>query len=252
MSFILDALKRSERERRKGAADVLNADRQIAAVTRRRAWPNAPMLVSAVAAMLVVGGLGLWFTTDKPVPAEVPQEAGAPEPVPAVAEAGEIAPQPAGGGSVVRAPSETPDVAQQEAPGAGVISGAGSIVTPSLPEPSSPQLNASPEGDGNSSDKAPFAAAAAPGRGPDASGGGAAERLPRLRELAYEERESVMPLRLDVHVYDPDPQRRFVMINGKTLVGGSEIKPGLRIREILRAGVVLEWKGEAFLLTSDE
>ena len=75
---------------------------------------------------------------------------------------------------------------------------------------------------------------------------------PRFARLPYESRQALAPLRLDVHVYDPDPLRRFVMINGKTLGAGAEIKPGLAVGEIVREGVVLTWKRQAFLLSTDD
>ena len=42
------------------------------------------------------------------------------------------------------------------------------------------------------------------------------------------------------------------MINGKTLGAGAEIKPGLAVGEIVREGVVLTWKRQAFLLSTDD
>lgn len=253
MSFILDALKRSEQERRKGGADALNPDHQVKAVTRRRASPNAPILVSAVVATLAVAGLGVWwFAMDRGGRVEVPPQSEMPEPVPTMSGTADTAPEPAVTESVGRAPPAALGEGQVAAsPKTTATAGADPVTTTSTPGPSSPLRGASPEGAGLPRAATPVAAAA-PGRDPSIRSGEVAGRLPRLRELAYEQRQAVMPLRLDVHVYDPDPQRRFIMINGKTLVGGTEIKPGLRIREILREGVVLDWQGEAFLLTSDE
>lgn len=81
---------------------------------------------------------------------------------------------------------------------------------------------------------------------------GAATTPLDFRRLPYETRQAVGPLRLDVHVYDADPRRRFVMINGKTLGVGAEIKPGLAVDKIVREGVTLTWKGQTFLLTAGD
>lgn len=80
----------------------------------------------------------------------------------------------------------------------------------------------------------------------------AAERRPlprRFGRLPYDVQTAISPLDLQVHVYDEDPRRCFVMINGATYAVGGEIKPGLRLEDIVPEGVVMDWKGERFLLT---
>lgn len=67
--------------------------------------------------------------------------------------------------------------------------------------------------------------------------------------LSYEVQKAVLPLDIQVHVYDDDPDRRFVMLNGSTLAEGMELKPGLRLVQIVRQGVVLSWQGQEFLFT---
>lgn len=76
--------------------------------------------------------------------------------------------------------------------------------------------------------------------------------VPRLGQMPYNVQQAVKPLRLDVHVYDEEPLRRFVMINGKTFSEGAEIKSGLTVREIRRGAVVLTWKGRAFTLSATD
>jgi len=71
----------------------------------------------------------------------------------------------------------------------------------------------------------------------------------RLGRMPYAVQKAVAPLILQVHVYDDDPQRCFVMINGNTYTAGGEIKPGLHLDAIVPEGVVLLWKGQRFLLT---
>jgi hypothetical protein len=73
-----------------------------------------------------------------------------------------------------------------------------------------------------------------------------------LRRLPFGTRQAVGTLRLDAHVYDVDPGRRFVMINGKTLAAGDLVRADLGVQEIRREGVVLNWKGELFLLGISE
>ena len=87
-----------------------------------------------------------------------------------------------------------------------------------------------------------------PERGAAQGGLPAAVTVTSFRRLPFETRQALGSLRLDAHVFDDDPSRRFVMINGKTLGVGGEVKPGLAVDQIVRQGVVLTWKGQSFIL----
>jgi hypothetical protein len=65
-------------------------------------------------------------------------------------------------------------------------------------------------------------------------------------------RKAVGKLKLQVHVYDRDASRRFVMIDGTMLYEGESVKQGLTIERIVQPGVVLSWKGEAFLVSAND
>jgi general secretion pathway protein B len=87
-----------------------------------------------------------------------------------------------------------------------------------------------------------------PGRDAPPGGAPAAVTVTPFRRLPFDTRQAMGSLRLDAHVFDADPLRRFVMINGKTLGIGGEVKPGLAVDQIVRHGVVLTWKGQSFIL----
>jgi general secretion pathway protein B len=51
-----------------------------------------------------------------------------------------------------------------------------------------------------------------------------------------------------MHVYAADPAQRFALINDKRVAEGSPLENDLDVREIRPDGVVLEFRGERFLL----
>ena len=55
-------------------------------------------------------------------------------------------------------------------------------------------------------------------------------------------------LRLDLHVYDPDPAKRFVFINMRKLREGESLPEGVRVEEITQSGATLSHQGNLFAL----
>jgi general secretion pathway protein B len=58
-------------------------------------------------------------------------------------------------------------------------------------------------------------------------------------------------LRLDLHVFAPHPQERFVMINMHKLREGDSLPEGVHVDSITPEGAVLSYSGSRFLLTRD-
>lgn len=55
-------------------------------------------------------------------------------------------------------------------------------------------------------------------------------------------------LSVDLHIYAADPAKRAVFINGRRYVQGARIKEGPMVEEITREGAVLSYHGRRFLL----
>jgi len=55
-------------------------------------------------------------------------------------------------------------------------------------------------------------------------------------------------LRLDLHVYDPDPAARFVFLNMRKLREGETLPEGVRVEQITSTGVELTYRGKRFVL----
>ncbi|HEX9473134.1 MAG TPA: general secretion pathway protein GspB, partial [Steroidobacteraceae bacterium] len=56
------------------------------------------------------------------------------------------------------------------------------------------------------------------------------------------------PLRLDLHVYAANPADRYAFINMHKVREGDLTPEGVRVSQITREGVVLDYRGTEFLL----
>jgi general secretion pathway protein B len=72
--------------------------------------------------------------------------------------------------------------------------------------------------------------------------------VPLLLEMPPEFQLSVPAPDIQVHFYAREPGRRFVLIGGRRFQGGEEIAPGLILDEIVRDGLLVEWRGERFVM----
>jgi hypothetical protein len=58
-------------------------------------------------------------------------------------------------------------------------------------------------------------------------------------------------LRLDLHVYDPDPSKRFVFINMRKLREGESLPEGVQLIQITQNGAKLSYRGTQFSLDAN-
>jgi general secretion pathway protein B len=73
------------------------------------------------------------------------------------------------------------------------------------------------------------------------------EPQPQLQEMPEAYRANFPAITVDVHVYDDNPQLRFVMIGGKRYHEGDTLAEGPRILKIVPQGMVLDWQGQRVL-----
>jgi general secretion pathway protein B len=233
MSLILDALRKSEAERRRGQAPSLYAEAPVPSTRHRPAW--MPLLPVAFGVLVLVGVATYWFRDDAPVTKqELVEEADEPSPVPRIQTAGApatAAPPPAAKPAplpVAPASAATPSVdALVKTPPAAVPAQAR---TPALAP--APPVTPAPA--------APSAASATPAAP-------AEEALPPLAVLDPSMRSSLPPMKLSMHVYTIDPARRFAILDGQRVTEGSQIGAAI-VLEIRRDGVVLDVAGKRVLL----
>jgi general secretion pathway protein B len=239
MSFILDALKKSESDRQRQSGPALFEVKVAAPRTRLPLW------ALAIAGLLAVNlAIVMWMLWRHPATrtadtgaGAVPVPAAAP-PLPAPAAAAE--PHAAGAPTAAPAPASVP----LPAPAAQPPAAAPSPVLVANP-------GATSGGSDNPDDYAPATeAAAAPLLGSRVRRG-TADGVPLYQDAAAAPGTRIPPLRLDLLVFAPRSQDRFVMINMHKLREGDSLPEGVRVDRITAEGAVLSFSGSQFLLSRD-
>lgn len=248
MSFILDALKKSENERQRQVGPSL-ADVQV---SQRR--NDKPWWVVAVAALLVVNlsVLLVVLMRDGDARPNVPQAASesatASAPARADARPGSQAPLPA---SASRMPRGNPPVDASTNPAVHSLADEAGGYEPGVAPETGPQLSSAghvPEGPPMVRPiDAPAVAPAAAQPGADAQTAQSQEILPTPMTLAAS--GTVLPeMHLDIHVYSAKPAERFVFVNMRKYTEGETLKEGPALERIRPDGAVLNHQGLRFLL----
>ncbi len=227
MSFILDALRKSERERQQQATPGIGDAGYGPPKKTTSSWLIAVIAILVVN-ILLVAALLLREDSDAPAtrtvqPAPVPRATPAPARRPAL-----TAPKR----EDIRSLAE--EVPAEEVPGAADTdaAGAGGTVAANRPAPA-------------------VAALATPAPEPAAtpSTSSATAGLPSMEQVVLEGRLEMNVLRLDIHVYSEQPAQRFVFINMTKYREGEALKEGPRVENITPDGVVLSHQGNRFVLT---
>lgn len=229
MSFILDALRKSEAARRRSEAPDLFAA-MPAAPEPVRARPNWPLwLLGAVAALSLIAVLWLLAQRAPETPTASPRVDVSAETA-ALNDAAVPAPAPGSTTEPVTLP--TPPQARPPAdptttPVTAEASPSPATSPPALPlPPSQPALPAPPPD---------VAVAAAPILPPAGSMVSLADLDPATRKL-------LPPLKLSMHLWNETPAQRFVILDGQRLREG-DLLGELVIERITRDGAVLAWRG---------
>lgn len=218
MSYILDALRRAERERERAPASELRivTDGYTTRVAARR--PLWPLLVLGFAAAFALGALLMIPLLRSAAPQRVIAAPPALAPV-AVAEPA-LDDEDVSEAALLEEAAEPPppDPQPQPAPQEPVE------ITEAPPEPATPlqvqQFELTPP----------------------------APRVGELKDMPSDFRADFPKLALDVHFYDDDAGRRFVMINSRRYKHGDALQEGPQVREITSDGVILNHRGQDVLL----
>jgi general secretion pathway protein B len=229
MSFILDALKKSEIERQRQSVPGLM---DTSFRPRRR---RLPLWAAALCVLLGVNLVVLTYVLMRrstPALASPPAGLGsrpadaAPAPTPAAdpgppaADAGPPAPQhfspldsaPEYAPEIPVAPLAGSEPAPPPAARAEVAHHSDPLLTNSAPDAESDQV------------------------------------LPTISEISLSGAQALPELHLDVHVYATNPAERFVYINMRKYHEGAKLQEGPTVERIRRDGVVLNYQGLRFLL----
>ncbi len=235
MSFILDALRKSDAERQRGVAPGLADVRYAAGRSRRNIW--IPLLVVVLVAN--IGFMAWQWNAARNQPAPVPAEAVsqvAPQVVPLTAPSATPASAP------VAAPPAVPEVralARETAP-----------ATPVAP----PEVESDLPAGGLAVEEAAVPAAVI--KAPKAEEPPAAPSriiadpaLPTLDQLLGAGTLDLPALNLDLLVYNDSPSVRFAVINGRKYREGAQLTEGPALESITPEGVILASRGQRFTLS---
>ena len=232
MSFILDALKKSESDRQRQSGPALFEVK----VTPPR--PRFPYWALALAVLLVINiAVGAWVFVHRAPPsqapppnAETPANPGPPSAPPqAAVVAGPAVPVAAAG--VSAAPASTPVRGSGQAE--PVLSNSENKVAPVNPDDYEPAVP--PEKQNQDA-------------GQSHVHSGTESGLKSYADAASNPDSHLPALRVDLHVYAAKPEERFVLINMHRLHEGEVLPEGVRIESITPEGVVLSYQGAKFIL----
>jgi general secretion pathway protein B len=233
MSLILEALKKSEEQRRLG--EMPNLGTPITATRRRRSL--MPWIATAV--VIAIAAVGGWRFL---------QRGTAPAPTPAAKDTQPIraitkpetnqAPAPTAPRSLPKPVAPPPPVQTAATPSAAAAPAPRKDTPPPLPTPAPAPATTPPA-------PAPAVAAAAPPPAPAPAP--PANDVPSLDDLPPEVRGALPQLPISMQVYSPDPKRRFVIIDGTRVVEGESLR-GVTVQEIRPNGLVIDFQGRRLLL----
>lgn len=248
MSLILDALKRSDRERRIAAGEPF-----ATSVPRRRKMGGRPLLLLVVLALLAAAAFWFWRTNgwaklvtylskEEPATAQAaldPADSQTEEVTPAAQTASERAPE-----------REARPAAKQNrnTPANPTTPALVATASPSVqaPQPRAPttrsepeqRVTPAPEQDGSRRTSRRLRTEPEPPQEPAPL---------EIYELPMGIRLQIPQLTMNVHVYAGEPEDRFVLINMQRVEEGDELE-GVIARSIRPDGILLEFQGHQFLL----
>jgi len=249
MSFILDALKKSETDRQRQTGPALF---EVKVPPPRNGLPLwAVGLVVLLAVNLVIVA---WVLLRRPAPAEVAMMRSPAPAAPAAAMTPSSGPQGQAIAPATQTPMTQTAAPAQPAPAAPQSQQAtsASVAPNSTNGATAPAQTYAGSESPNPDDYAP--AAEPP---PSSSFGNHVTRttasgLPLYQDAALAPGAHIPQLRLDLHVFASKPQDRFVMINMHKLHEGESLLPeGVRVESITPEGAVLSHNGTQFLLPRD-
>jgi general secretion pathway protein B len=244
MSFILDALKKSEADRHKTTGPGVY---ELKVPAPRARFPVWALIVALLLGINLLVGLWYLIKTDQPTPivrSEAPPAAANPVPAPAPAPApitAAVTATPAmpsdddtGRTDVARGIYNPADFEPAIDPAAPTTTPAPPVVRPAPRTGTNntpPQTRSFPES----------AMAAPPARRPATQG------LPSRDDLALEG-IPVPEVSMSLHVYDANPAKRFAFVNGNRAQEGDALPNGIRVESITPDGAILTWQNRRFLL----
>jgi len=262
MSYILDALRKSDQQRQRGAAPTLLAVQESAVAPKRPAFLVYGLLAAVlVGAGMVIGWLRPWqpeqVAPGRPESiAAKPLESTPRQPAPAPSAVARQPPSP--GLQTTQKESAPSEMARQPKPqrklktaarpaqAAPASSEMAPQPKPELPARTKPESDGPPlEADATAPGRT---AAAAPERPVDTAAADAArvQTVISMAELPLSAQQELPAMTISVHAYSDNPGARLVGINNRILREGEYVVPGLKLEQITPDGMIFGYKGYSF------
>ena len=227
MSYILDALRKSEQERQPGTPARPGGPVHNVSLPWRGGW----LLVIGIILLLflLAAAVVFWHSTVSRISSEaavaVTSPSVAPTAAPPAAETVAVTPPPV---MAVKRESPVRDLAEQT----------------QVPVPVTSKKPST----------APRRKVAAIKQRPSSQADGPAvlletDNTPLLQQMPPEMQRAIPPMAVTIHVYSPQESQRILFINNHEYHKGSLIEGGARVEEIVPDGVVLSYQGERFKLS---
>lgn len=233
MSYILDALRKSDQQRQRGTAPTLLAVQATAVAPKQPAFLAYGLLaVVLVGAGMLIGWLHPW-QPEQAAPYRVelvaakPLESTPRQPAPAPSE---IAPQP------------KPELQLQNATPPAQAAPALVPTKPQLPARAKPQTDGTPR----EADAAVPRRMAPPEQPVGAADAARVQTVISMAELPLSVQQELPAMTISVHVYSGKPGDRLVGINNRMLREGAYVDPGLKLEQITPDGMIFGYKGYSF------
>jgi general secretion pathway protein B len=258
MSFILDALKKSESDRQRQTSPALF---EVKVAAPRRRFPPWPLVLGVLLGVNVLVLSWVLLRRQEPAPtASAAAPAAAPlaasTPAPAAATAATTPPTANGvqPGTVMVPTTVYVPMQVENPPGSQSIVPASQAAPPAAvtaagtpPLGDEPRLQDHEQAVPPDYDTRDYRPAITPQQ---ASAIAAARRNGELpsRDDVVAQGSQVPDVRLDLHVYDANPANRFVFINMRKLKEGETLPEGVRVEQITPTGVELSFHGKRFTL----
>jgi general secretion pathway protein B len=242
MSYILDALRRADAQRERGAVPGLDSQHVVdedLEGERPRSRAGLWLAVGLVLG-LAVPGVAWWLgrSTPAPMPPAPLPVAAAPAPAPI------MAPAPA--------PVEAPPPAQAEAPPPPPPPPPPPAPPPPPPAPAPAPVRAPAPAPARpaTAPAAPAPAATAPAPAPrPAAAPAPSAAAPRLQDLPDPIRSQLPSLSLGGLIYSSTPADRIAIVNGQPYREGDTVARDLVVEEILPRAAVMRWRDQRYQLT---
>jgi general secretion pathway protein B len=231
MSYILEALKKSDQQRQLGATPTLQATQVTVPAPKRPLFIYYGLLAAVLlGAGIIIGWLRPW-QPELPPPVTEPIAAKSP-----ISISQQTAPAP------LTAPPEMLSKTAQEFPAPNLTPAGQPVPVTGAMKPNNPALDSS----GTPSAAAPIPDKPMPEKPASIAGVAQEQKAILFDELPLQIQQEIPAMTVQLHSYSGNPSERLVYINSIRLREGESLMLGLRLEQITPDGMIFSYKGYRF------